>query len=226
MEADMQHKFIVTKNVKKFVSAAENINHKLVGMERMALVAGEAGLGKSETALWYHARNGAVYIRVAPGMKALWLFRSIVRELGQEPEWRTEYVVGQLKKILSARPRVIILDEVDELPRETLEGLRYIHDIVHCPMIFIGEENAPEKFSRYPRLLDRFVEIVRFESLSAEDIKYIASEFSEVQFTPDAIERISVESEGKFRRILTMIHKAERFARINQIKSISAKEVR
>jgi len=222
----MHHKFIFTKNVKKFASAAENINHKLIGMERMALVAGEPGLGKSETAQWYHAKNNAVYIRVMGLMTAPWLFRTIVKELGQEPEWRTEHVVNQLKKILSVRPRTLILDEVDRLPKEVLEGLRDLHDIVHCPMIFIGEETAPEKFSRYPRLLDRFVEIVRFERLDQEDVKHIATEFSEVKFEPDAIERIAAESEGKFRRILTMIHKAERVAKVNQVKSIGAKEIR
>ena len=222
----MHHKFIFTKNVKKFASAAENINHKLIGMERMALVAGEPGLGKSETAQWYHAKNNAVYIRVMGMMTAPWLFRTIVKELGQEPEWRTEHVVNQLKKILSVRPRTLILDEVDRLPKEVLEGLRDLHDIVHCPMIFIGEETAPEKFSRYPRLLDRFVEIVRFERLDQDDVKHIATEFSEVKFEPDAIERIAAESEGKFRRILTMIHKAERVAKVNQVKSIGAKEIR
>jgi len=222
----MHYKFIVTKNVKKFASAAENINHKLVGMERMALVAGEPGLGKSETAQWYHAKNNAVYIRVIGMMSAPWLLRTVVKELGQEPEWRTEYVFNQLKKTLTSRPRTLIFDEVDRLPKEAIEGLRDLHDIVHCPMIFIGEENAPEKFSRYPRLLDRFVEIVRFEKLGSDDVKQIASEFSEVKFEADAIEKIVLESEGKFRRILTMIHKVERIARINQIKSIGAKEIR
>lgn len=222
----MHHKFIITKNVKKFASAAENINHKLVGMERMALVAGEPGLGKSETAQWYHAKNNAVYIRVMGMMSAPWLFRTIVKELGQEPEWRTEDVVKQLRKILTAHPRTIILDEVDRLPRDVLEGVRDLHDIIHCPIIFIGEENAPEKFSKNPRLYDRFVEIVHFEKLGPDDVKQIAVEFSEIKFEPDAIEKISAESEGKFRRILTTIHKAERFARINQIKSIGAKEIR
>jgi DNA transposition AAA+ family ATPase len=222
----MHHKFIHTKNVRKFASAAENINHKLIGMERMALVAGEPGLGKSETAQWYHAKNNAVYIRVMGMMTAPWLFRTIVKELGQEPEWRTEFVVKQIRKILSDRPRTIILDEVDRLSKDILEGLRDLHDIVHCPMIFIGEETAPEKFSRYPRLFDRFVEIVRFERLDQEDVKHIATEFCEIKFEADAIEKIVAESEGKFRRILTMIHKAERAAKLNPVKSIGAKEIR
>ena len=222
----MNYKFIMTKNVQKFSKAAENINHKLVGMEKMALVAGEPGLGKSETAQWYHAKNNAVYIRVMGMMSAPWLFRTIVKELGQEPEWRTEYVVNQLKKILTARPRTIILDEADRLPRDVLEGVRDLHDIIHCPIILIGEESSPEKFNKYPRLYDRFVEIVKFEKLGLADVKQIASEFSKVNFEPDAIEKISAESEGKFRRILTAIHKAERLADANQIKSIGAKDVR
>jgi DNA transposition AAA+ family ATPase len=222
----MHHKFIITKNVKKFSSAAENINHKLVGMEKMALVAGEPGLGKSETAQWYHVKNNAVYIRVMGMMSAPWLLRTIVKELGQEPEWRTEYVFNQLKKILTSRPRTLIFDEVDRLPKEALEGLRDLHDIVHCPMIFIGEENAPEKFSRYPRLLDRFVEIVRFEKLDNDDVRHIATEFSDVKFEADAIDKIVLDGEGKFRRVLTMIHKAERVARASALKTVGAKDLR
>ncbi len=60
----MKDKFVITKNVTKFHDAVDHINHRLKGIERMALVYSDPGLGKTETALHYAAGNGAVMIRV------------------------------------------------------------------------------------------------------------------------------------------------------------------
>ena len=56
----------------------------------MALVYGDPGLGKSETALNYAANNGSLYIRMKKLMKGRWLLRDLVSALGSEPEWTAE----------------------------------------------------------------------------------------------------------------------------------------
>lgn len=61
----MNDKFVEIKNVKRFKSVVDHIHHgKLKGVERMALIFGAPGLGKSETALQFAASNGSVYIRM------------------------------------------------------------------------------------------------------------------------------------------------------------------
>jgi hypothetical protein len=60
--------FVTTKNVKKFQLANQRINHKYHDIERIALVAGEVGLGKTVAGIYFGVRDGATMITVWPRM--------------------------------------------------------------------------------------------------------------------------------------------------------------
>jgi chromosomal replication initiation ATPase DnaA len=229
----MKDNFVITRNVKKFQMAAQRINHNRRGVERMALVTGEVGLGKTEASLWYGAQSGAIIIRMWELMSGRWLLREIVKEIGIEPAWHTEKLVDQLKRYLYPRPRTIILDEVDRFlkddnPKKTavLETLRDIHDVCHCPMVFVGEKWIDKKMKRFPRLYDRIVEIARFEKLDADDVRHFIRELSEYRFSDDAIETIAQESDGRVRPIMNLINRAEDIARIKQLRMITERDLR
>lgn len=229
----MKNHFVITKNVRKFQTAVQRINHNRRGVERMALVTGEVGLGKTEAALWYGAHNGAIIIRMWEMMTGHWLLRELVKEIGVEPAWRTEKLVDQLKEHLSPKPRTIILDEVDRFLKDqdrkkaaVLETLRDIHDVCHCPMVFVGEEWIDKKMKRLPRLYDRIVEIARFEKFNIPDVKQLIGELSEYRFNDDAIEKIAQESGGRIRPIMNLINQAEDIAKISQLKTIRAEDLK
>jgi len=228
----MKEKFVTTKNVRKFQMAVHRVNHKLRGVERMALVTGEIGLGKTEAATWYSAHNGAVMLNIWPRMSQHWLLRALVWELGMEPGWRPEKLIEQIKGRLLARPRTIIFDEIDHLFRDsgsgrvdTLETIRKVHDVCHCPVVLIGEEWVDKKMSKFPRIDDRIVERVRFEKFDLSDVKQIIGELSDSKFEGDAVEKITQESGGRFRPIMSLIHAAEERARVNQLRSIGVKDL-
>ena len=218
----MKNLFVITKSVKKFHQAIDHINHKLKGIERMVLVTGEPGLGKTDAAIHYCAQNGAVMIRTLELMTGPWILRKIVFELGAAPAYRADKNFDLIDQLLKSKPRTIIFDEVDRFAHkpEILESLRDIHDIFHCPMVFIGEEMADKKLMSNRRLYRRFVDIVRFEKLDLEGVKYFLNEVSDVKYQDDAIERIAADSDGKISEIIAMIHRAEAVARTNQVKSI------
>ncbi len=222
----MKDKFVFTKNVKRFHTAIEHVNHKMKGVERMALVFSDPGLGKTETALHYAANNGSVMIRTKKLMSGRWLLEEIVEELGASPAWKTKELFGQAVSLLSGRPRTIILDEVDYFTSDSrvIETLRDLHDIAHCPMVFIGMGQADKKLMRYPHLYDRFVEVVKFEKLDRDDVALMCKELSEIEFQADAVDRISMESGGTIRKIINMLHRAEKAAAANRAKTISAKD--
>lgn len=225
----MKTHFVITKNVKKFHSGIDHINHKLKGVERMLLVTGEPGLGKTDAAIHYCAQNGAVMIRTLELMKGPWLLRSLVKELGAEPMKRISDIFDQIVALQKERerPRTIILDEVDRFADKTeiLETIRDVHDVCHCPIVFIGEEMADKKLMRYRRLYRRFVEVVKFEKLDKEEVKSFVTEVSDVRFEADAVERITAESGGKISDIITTIHRAEAFGVRNSVKSVGVKEL-
>jgi Cdc6-like AAA superfamily ATPase len=231
----MNDKFVITKNVRKFHTALQRLNHKLRGVERFGLVMGEIGLGKSEAAIQYGARsdNNIVMIRLNEGMTRTWFMRELIRELGLEPYYRDESMFNQLKEALPGRQRMIIIDEVDKATRNMdekkislLERFRDIHDVFHVPIVLIGEELIDRKLMKIPRLYDRIVKsaIVKFEKYDTGDVGEIVKEISDCKFDSDAIERISKESGGRIRPIMDMIHAGEGIAKANNLKSIGAKD--
>jgi len=225
----MRDQFVQTKNVKRFRTAVDRIQHaKLKGVERMALVFGPPGLGKSECALQHCAHNGSVYIRMKKLMSARWFLRELIDRLGDSPKWRTEDLFNQAVELLKQKKRTLVLDEVDYFTSDSkvTETLRDLGDVSGVPMLLIGMQQADKRLMRYPHLYDRFVEVVRFQPLDREDVELMVRELSEVTFEEDAIEKMVVESEGRVRKLLALIHRAEYVARGNKMKSISARDLR
>lgn len=222
----MKDKFVNTKNVRKFHAALDHINHKMRGVERMALIYSKSGLGKTETAIHYAANSSAVMIRPIKLMSGRGLLEEIVEELGGSPVWKTRALFAQAKQLLTERPRTIIVDEVDYFVGDSkvIETLRDIHDLARCPMVFIGMEGAEKTLKRYPHVIDRLVEIVNFQPLDREDITLMCRELSDLEFHPDAIDRIEIESGGTIRKIIALIHRAEKAAAANRMKSVGAKD--
>jgi DNA transposition AAA+ family ATPase len=223
----MKNVFVTTKNVKKFHNGIDHINHKLKGVERMLLVTGEPGLGKTDTSIHYCSQNGAVMIRTLQLMTGPWLLRKIVEELGAAPEKRISAIFDQIVDLQRVKPRTIILDEVDRFAEKTeiLETIRDIHDVCHCPIVFVGEEMADKKLMRYRRLYRRFVEVVRFEKLDRDDVRHFVGELTDVNIEPEAVDRIAVETSGKISDVVNLIHHAEAFARTNQVKKVGIKDI-
>jgi DNA transposition AAA+ family ATPase len=223
---------VTTKNVKRFQTAIQRINHKSHGLERICLTVGDVGLGKTVAGLFFGVRDGAAMITVWPRMTQHWLLRSLARELGiDEPPWRTEALTEQIRRVLVQEPRTLIFDEVDHFFRDNdakridaLETMRKIHDTCHVPIVLIGEERINKKIERVPRLNDRILEIVRFERYKESDVKDIIDQLSDYRFEPDAIEKITKTSDGRIRPIIRLIYKAENAARIHQLKTVSAKD--
>ena len=224
--------FVTTKNVKRFQSAIQKINHKSHGLERICLVVGEVGLGKTVAGIYFAVKDGAVMLTVWPRMTQHWLLRSLARELGiDEPAWRTERLIEQVRNVLLQEPRTLIFDEVDHFFRDNdanrvdaLETMRKIHDTCGVPLVLIGEERINKKIERVPRLNDRIIETVRFEKHKESDVKDIIDQLSDYRFETDAIEKITKSSDGRIRPIIRLIHKAENAARIHQLKVVSAKD--
>ena len=223
--------FVTTKNTKRFQLAIQRINHKSHGIERIALISGEVGAGKTVAGLYFGVRDGATMLTVWPRMTQHWLLRALAKELGIEPAWRTEKLIEQIRQVLILEPRTVILDEIDHFFRDNdakridaLETLRMIHDLCNVPLVLIGEQRIDKKIERIPRLSDRIVEFVRFEKYKESDVKDIISQLSDYRFGTDAIEKITKMSDGRIRPIMRLIHAAEGAARIHQLKMIEAKD--
>jgi len=223
----MKRIFFRTQNVKNFIGLVENLIAKPINLPKMALVYGEPGLGKSQTALWLSAKYDGVYLRCSNLMTGRWLLEELVKELDEIPRYLTSDNFSTCVKKLKENPQVIIIDEVDYLlnNQRSIETLRDIHDETNCPIVFVGMGLAHKKIERFKHLFDRFSEIVKFETFSIADLKEIIEQLSEVPVAAEAIEIIH-KKYNRFRQIVQLINQLEIIAKENNLAEISEETAR
>ncbi len=217
----MNKAFIKTKNVKNFVALMENLKKCPSNIPKMALVYGGHGLGKSQTILWWVTNNDAVYVRATQGMTSRWLLSEIAEELGEVPFWHTQETFNMVEQKLKFNQKIIIVDEVDYLisNKDTIETLRDLHDKTGTPIVLVGMGMVDKKIARYKHLEDRIFEKLKFEHFNQQDISEIISQLSDIKFTDDAIEYLSLQS-NQFRQIIKLISRIEKIAKTNNIKEV------
>src|SRR5574344_134377 len=222
----MKAKFVRTKNVKNLSTTITSLQNRAEGVPGMALIYGEPGLGKTQSALWWAANNDAILISAKQSMSVRWLLEDIVKELGETPFFRSSDLFEQIVNALIKRPRVVIVDEIDYLATDkcAVEMLRDIHDRTHNPIVLIGMSMADKKLKRYKHLYDRFSEILHFESFSIDDVKFLISELSEIKITDEVIQNI-YQTKNRFRQIVKLINKAETIAKANDLSEVGLKEL-
>ena len=218
----MKRVFVKTDNVKNFIGLVENLINKPKNIPKMALVYGEPGLGKSQTALWLACKYDAVYLRATNLMTGRWLLEELVKEIEEIPRFLTADNFNLLCKKLKQEPKLIIIDEIDYLMNnyKTIETLRDIHDETGCTIIFIGMGLAHKKLECYKHLYDRFSEILKFETFGINDLSQIFGQLSEIPFTADSIEYIH-KKYNRFRQIVQLINKLENFVKDNNLAEIN-----
>ena len=109
----MKPKFVLTKNVKGFINLIHNLKNKPDNISKIGLVYGNAGLGKTKTALYLSIQYDAVYIRATNSMSPKWMLEEIAKELDEIPRFYTADIFRQCVNALKTNPQMIIIDEID-----------------------------------------------------------------------------------------------------------------
>ncbi len=211
----MKTKFVQTSNVTRFLAAAASLDDRAAPEACMALIQGEAGLGKTRTARWWAMQSDGIYLRIKESMTAPWLLKDLVTELGEQvPANRTEKLFQQVVGIMVRNPRPIVVDEVEKAIKNIsiLENLRDISDLIEMPVLLVGREYTWGKLKRHPQIKTRISSSATFQKADIDDIKLLATELCEVKVTDDVIQLINDQSEGYVRQILKALKNAERIA--------------
>src|SRR5574344_358226 len=213
--------FVKTKNVKGFIELIYSLQNKPDNISKIGLIYGEAGLGKTKTALYLSIKFDVIYLRATNSMTQKWLLEEIAKELDEIPRFYTADIFRQCVNALKSKPQMILVDEIDYLLADfkTIETLRDLHDKTGVPIILVGMNVAKHKLKKHTHLFDRISEIYHFEEFDLEDIKQIVSELSEVEIENGAIKIIHKKA-TRFRQLVRIIDKFERVAEANGITSI------
>lgn len=220
----MKPKFVLTKNVKGFIDLIHNLKNKPYNISKIGLVYGNAGLGKTKTAIYLSIQFDTIYVRATNKMTTKWLLEEIVKELDEIPRFYTADIFRQCANALKTNPKMIIVDEIDYLLADfrTIETLRDLHDETGVPIILIGMQLAKHKIKKHNHLFDRISEIYNFTEFEYSDIKQIAEEISEVDITKEAVHIIHNKVKS-FRKIVEMIDMFEKVGKANGLTQIDEK---
>ena len=120
--------FVKTKNVKGFIDLIHNLKNKPDNISKIGLVYGNAGLGKTKTAIYLSIQFNTIYIRATNKMTTKWLLEEIAKELDEIPRFYTADIFRQCVNALKTNPQMIIIDEIDYL----LTDFRTIETLSLC----------------------------------------------------------------------------------------------
>ena len=217
----MKPVFVKTKNVKGFINLIHNLKNKPDNITKIGLIYGNAGLGKTKTALYLSIQYDAIYIRSTNSMSPKWMLEEITKELDEIPRFYTADIFRQCVNALKANPQIIIVDEIDYLLTDlrTIETLRDLHDETGAPIILVGMQLAKHKLKKYTHLFDRISEIYKFIEFEYVDIRQITEEISDIKITKEAVHLIHNKAKS-FRQIVNTIDAFEKVAQANGLAQI------
>jgi len=142
-----------------FQEALEACRRLTVRPERMALILGEQGMGKTVGSRWFCSQHAdACYIEVppAPILRTGRLLKLIEAELGMAGGSTLFDRTLAIADELSRQPRMLVFDIGNRLRRyDYIDVLRYIHDRARARMAFVGTPALERVFREHAEFAGR-----------------------------------------------------------------------
>ncbi|MEU4377136.1 ATP-binding protein [Pseudonocardia alni] len=159
----------------------------VVDAAAMGVVHGPAGMGKTyavESALAARERAGlwsSFPSRPTMRLVAATLFEQLTGSAAGRARSRFVLMDAVIEE-LSARPRVVVVDEAQRLNTECIEFLRHLHDHprTRFALLLVGGDGAWQVLSAQPMLRSRVYRRVRLEPLTSEQVLELIPRFHPV----------------------------------------------
>lgn len=183
----------------------------LVSKNRMmGMLIGDAGAGKT-TALRDYARKhpASILVEADPGYTPRVFFEELCSRLNISAPNTTHAKFTQAVDKLKNSGRLLMIDEAEWLPTETLEYVRRIHDKAGIGIVLCGlprlERNVRGNREQFLQLSSRIQLVIRLKNLTQKDVEaYLESRFE--KYSKDCAD-VLVEFSGRNCRIMANICK-------------------
>lgn len=211
----MKRVFATTSNSIAFDEAVRALAGRGAREASWLLLCGAAGHGKTALARHYAGEEGGLYLRA----KAHWTQAAFLAELaaglGQVPEGRNAANFDLAARALTARPRPLVVDEVDHVldRRQTLECLRDLSDVTGASIVIVGMEEAERRLKRFPQVYSRISQVVRTKPQARDFVAAILSDLCDVAVEDGVAEVVLAQTGGHLREILDAIATIEAIGR-------------
>lgn len=216
-------------NVGLALTAMNQIIAATPQMPRMAVLFGQAGLGKTQAAMHmaHPLGHNAAFIQLRMFDTTKTLAQLILTEL--DVRWKSGWATAQMFDAICERlvqlQRPLVIDEVDHIAeKSSIDFIRAIHDQCATPIFMIGEERLQQKLlARHERFHDRVLTWVRAMPCDADDVAQLAKHYAPgLAFESKAIDSLVTSTAGIARRITTEIERLKEEARRKGVETVSA----
>lgn len=145
---------------------------------KIGVIYGSAGLGKTTTVKEYAAQNpDAILVEADLGYTPKVLFQKLLRKLGMTPSGSIHEMHEAVIDKLRGSGRLIIIDEAEHLPYRALELMRRVYDKAGVGILLIGMPrlyyNLCGRKGEYEQLYTRALYKVPLDLLSPNDVSAI-----------------------------------------------------
>jgi DNA transposition AAA+ family ATPase len=224
----MRHEMAMTKNVRRFLVAVQELRDRPYGLEGMGLLYGPPGEGKTTTLAYVCNQLHGIYIRANACWTVTAMLGELCHELGLERRARRASMVKDIIKQLSDDPdgpRPILVDEADYLLRQAdmLDALRDIYDMVPgAAVVMVGMEEMAVKIQRQSngRFARRITQWVEFSGIDQGDCRVVADTVCEISIADDLVDHLRTAAHGNIGRMVVGLSKIETFATTNGLRTV------
>jgi len=224
----MKDQIVPTENLRGFAGVAEALIAKSERLDRLGLIFGKWGLGKSTSLQWYYSNHPCFYARAlaawqrSPNM----MVEDLLSTYRVEARGRLKLDVRELVRVVKKRGDPLILDEADYVIRRAIliETIRDVADLAHVPVILIAGEDAMNLLGRHDlaHVLSRITAKYEFKELSVRDIQRAAQELCGLAVDEKVGSFIRKVCLGDFRLLNAFLLRAEELCFFNQTSEITA----
>lgn len=223
----MKDRVVVTENMKKFMEIVNNLGKKSKKLDRMGLVYGKWGLGKTTSLEWYYSSNTCFYVRslAAWSRSVNMMIEDVLGCYRVESRGRLKEDIRELIQVAKKHQSPLFIDEADRLFRKSIliETIRDIHDLSRIPIILIGQEDIIDLLQRRDlgHIYSRITEVVEYKPLTAQDIIVVCKELCGLDCDSEVALKIRTITLGDFRLLNTLLAKIERACSLNKVSEIT-----
>jgi hypothetical protein len=194
------------RNVARFLTLANTLIHRPLGLPGIGVFHGHSGLGKTQASIYAQNKTRALRLEIGDSWTKKKFLQMLLREAGIEPRQRTiADLTEEAIAILADDPhRPLFIDEADKLAdKGMLELVREIYEHSQVPIMMIGEELLPEKLEKVERFHNRVLSWVQAETCDHDDARKLADLYCPgLELSDDLIDLTLDRAKGKARLLV------------------------
>ncbi|OHD22317.1 MAG: AAA family ATPase [Spirochaetes bacterium GWB1_59_5] len=224
----MIYQTAMTKNMKRFTAAVDDLMNRPMGTEGMGLLWGEPGEGKSTAVAHVASTYDADYIRAMGCWTVTSMLGDICKALGYAGRrmCRRADMIAWIIQRVAENPRPLFIDEADYLFNQwsMLDALRDIYDTGGCPIILVGMEDIARRIQNEKRFARRVTQHIEFKGVDMDDAHCLATTVCETGVAPDLLEYLHREAAANIGRMVIGLSRIEKFGRANRLDQVTLKQ--